>query len=337
MARQPQARNKAPVIDFHTHINMPEVQEWIRANAKGPAKPRPRVSRQSAAFQKRQDQTVQSRSTDMRARIRDMDKAGIDIQVISAHLTHFCYWAPARKGLEVARIFNDRAAEIVAEHSDRFACIATVPLQSPKLAAKELIRAIGLGHRGVEISSRTEDKELGDPALEPFWAAAAESGFPVYIHPHGFTSTERMQEYFLWNSIAQPLEEAMAMSSIIYSGLLDKFPKLKIVMAHGGGFLPYYAGRVDRAFAVRPETRANIKREPSAYMKRFYYDTVIYNPDMLGFLAAKVGAGRILMGSDYPVFLKDPDPVGFVKKAKGLTAAQRQGILGGTAAKLLKL
>jgi len=129
----------------------------------------------------------------------------------------------------------------------------------------------------------------------------------------------------------------MAMSSIIYSGLLDKFPKLKIVMAHGGGFLPYYAGRVDRAFAVRPETRANIKREPSAYMKRFYYDTVIYNPDMLGFLAAKVGAGRILMGSDYPVFLKDPDPVGFVKKAKGLTAAQRQGILGGTAAKLLKL
>lgn len=337
MARKPQARKKAPVIDFHTHINMPEVQAWIRANAKGPSKPRPRVSRQSAAFQKRQDQTVQSRSTDMRARIRDMDKAGIDVQVISAHLTHFCYWAPARKGLEVAKIFNDRAAEIVAGHPDRFACIATVPLQSPKLAARELERAIGLGHRGVEISSRTEEKELGDPALEPFWAAAAAAGYPVYIHPHGFTSTERMQEYFLWNSIAQPLEEAMAMSSIIYSGLLDKYPKLKIVMAHGGGFLPYYAGRVDRAFAVRPETRVNIKRAPSAYMKRFYYDTVIYNPDMLGYLAGKVGAGRIVMGSDYPVFLKDPDPVGFVKKAKGLTAAQRTGILGGTAAKLLKL
>jgi aminocarboxymuconate-semialdehyde decarboxylase len=337
MATKPQARKKPLVIDFHTHINMPEVQTWIRANAKGPRKPRARVSRQSAAFQKRQDQTVQSRSTDMRARIRDMDKAGIDIQVISAHLTHFCYWASAQKGLEVAKIFNDRAAEVVAEHPDRFACIGTVPLQSPKLAAKELERAIGLGHRGVEISSRTEDKELGDPALEPFWEAAAASGFPVYIHPHGFTSTERMQEYFLWNSIAQPLEEAMAMSSIIYSGLLDKYPKLKIVMAHGGGFLPYYAGRVDRAFAVRPETRVNIKREPSAYMKKFYYDTVIYNPDMLGFLAGKVGAGRIVMGSDYPVFLKDPDPVGFVKKAKGLTAAQRAGILGGTAAKLLKL
>ncbi len=337
MAKKTAAGAKAPVIDFHTHVNMPEVQAWIRANATGDRKPRPRVSRESAAFQKRQDATVSSRSTDMRARIRDMDRAGIDVQVLSAHLTHFCYWAPARKGLEVAKIFNDRAAEIAAEHPNRFACLATVPLQSPKLAARELERALALGHRGVEISSRTEDKELGDPALEPFWEAASASGFPVYIHPHGFTSPERMQQYFLWNSIAQPLEEAMAMSSIIYSGLLDRYPKLKIVIAHGGGFLPYYAGRVDRAFAVRPETRANIKREPSAYMKRFYYDTCVYNRDMLSFLAGKVGAGRIVMGSDYPVFLKDPDPVGFVRKARGLTADQRRNILGGTAARLLKL
>lgn len=337
MAQKPRARAKAPTIDFHAHINLPEVQAWIRANGRGRHRPGPRVSRQSAAFQKRQDKTIQSRSTDMRVRIRDMDKTGIDMQVLSPHLTHYCYWAPARKGLEVAKIFNDRVAEIVAQHPHRFACIATVPLQSPKLAARELARAIGLGHRGVEISSRTEDKELGDPALEPFWEAAADSGYPVYVHPHGFTNTKRLGQYFLWNSIAQPLEEAMAMSSIIYSGLLDRYPKLRIVMAHGGGFLPYYAGRVDRAFVIRPETRANIDREPSAYMKRFYYDTCVYNADMLAFLAKKVGAGHIVMGSDYPVFFKEPDPVGFVKKVRGLNAAQRRGILGGTAARLLKL
>ena len=337
MAKTPKVRAKAPVIDFHTHINMPEIQAWIRANAKGPSKPRPRVSPASAAFQKRQDKVVSSRSTDMRARIRDMDRAGIDIQVISAHLTHFCYWAPGRKGLEVAKIFNDHAAEIVAAHPDRFVCLANVPLQAPKLAVREMERAAGLGHRGVQISSRTEEKELGDPALEPFWEAAEASGLPVYIHPHGFTSTQRMGEYFLWNSIAQPLEEAMAMSSIIYSGLLDRYPRLKIVMAHGGGFLPYYAGRVDRAFDVRTETRANIDRKPSAYMRRFYYDTCVYNADMVQFLAGKVGVGRIVMGSDYPVFLKEPDPVAFVKKVRGLKAADRRRITGGTAARLLKL
>ncbi len=327
----------APVIDFHTHINMPEVQTWIAKNATGSNRPRPRVSRGSAAFQKRQDKAVGSRSTDMKARIRDMDRLGIDIQVISAHLTHFCYWAPARKGLEVARIFNDRAAEIVAEHRGRFACLATVPLQAPKLAVRELARAKTLGHRGVEISSRTEDKELGDPALEPFWEAAEDLAMPVYIHPHGFTDTSRMGQYFLWNSIAQPLEEAMAMASIIYSGLMDRYPRLKIVMAHGGGYLPYYAGRVDRAFEVRPETRVNIDRKPSAYMRRFYYDTCVYNPDMIQFLASKVGASRIVMGSDYPVFMKDPDPIAFVKKVRGLNPAQRRGILGGTAARLLRL
>lgn len=335
--KAPKARGIAPVIDFHTHINLPEVQAWIRANAKGPSKPRPRVSRSSAAFQKRQDKIVQSRSTDMRARIRDMDRAGIDIQVISAHLTHYCYWAPARKGLEVAKIFNDRAAEIAAAHPDRFVCLANVPLQAPKLAVREYERAVGLGHRGVQISTRTEDKELGDPALEPFWEAAEAFGLPVYVHPHGFTSTERMGEYFLWNSIAQPLEEAMAMASIIYSGLLDRYPRLKIVMAHGGGFLPYYAGRVDRAFEIRPETRANIDRKPSAYMRKFYYDTCVYNADMVQFLAAKVGVGRIVMGSDYPVFLKEPDPVAFVKKVPGLKPADRRRITGGTAARLLRL
>ena len=160
---------------------------------------------------------------------------------------------------------------------------------------------------------------------------------PVYIHPHGFTDTSRMGQYFLWNSIAQPLEEAMAMASIIYSGLMDRYPRLKIVMAHGGGYLPYYAGRVDRAFEVRPETRVNIDRKPSAYMRRFYYDTCVYNPDMIQFLASKVGASRIVMGSDYPVFMKDPDPIAFVKKVRGLNPAQRRGILGGTAARLLRL
>ena len=331
------ARKSGPVIDFHTHVNMPEVQAWIAKHATGSNRPGPRVSRGSIAFQKRQDKAVNSRSTNMKLRIRDMDRVGIDIQVISAHLTHYCYWAPARKGLEVARIFNDRAAEIVAEHPDRFACLATVPLQAPKLAVRELERAIKLGHRGVAISTRTEDRELGDPSLEPFWAAAAESGFPVYVHPHGFTDTSRMKAFFLWNSIAQPLEEAMGMASIIYSGLLDRYPRLKIVMAHGGGFLPYYAGRVDRAFDIRPETRVNIGRKPSAYMRKFYYDTCVYNADMIHFLAAKVGAARIIMGSDYPVFLKEPDPVAFVRKVRGLNAAQRRGIIGGTAARLLRL
>lgn len=337
--RRTRGRTKRPlVIDFHTHINVPEVLGFLKQSTARGKGPPPRVSKSSSAFQNRQYKIIMPKLTDPKVRLRDMDKAGIDIQVITAMLSHYCYWADGATGLRIAKLCNDRIAEIVDGAPDRFAGLATVPLQDTRRAVNELNRAVTrLGLKGVIISSRTETKELGDKSLRPFWAKAEALDVPVYIHPHGYDRTERMQDYFLWNSIAQPLEEAMAMASLIYSGTMERHPRLKVCFAHGGGYLPYYAGRMDRAFEIRPETRKNITRKPSAYIKRFYYDTCVYNPDMLEFLVGKVGAGHVVMGSDYPVFLKEDNPVGFVGKARGLTAKDRDGILGGNAARLLKL
>lgn len=332
-------RTKRPlVIDFHTHINVPEVLEFLRQSSARGKGPPPRVSKGSSAFQNRQYKIIMPKLTDPKVRLSDMDKDGIDIQILTAMLSHYCYWTDGATGLRIARLCNDRIAEIVDGHPDRFAGLATVPLQDTRRAVNELTRAVTkLGLKGVIISSRTEGKELGDNSLRAFWAKAEALDVAVFIHPHGYDHTERMQDYFLWNSIAQPLEEAMAMASLIYNGIMDRYPKLKVCFAHGGGFLPYYAGRMDRAFEIRPETRKNIDRKPSEYMKRFYYDTCVYNPDMLEFLVGKVGASHVVMGTDYPVFLQEDDPMGFVRKARGVAAKARDGILGRNAARLLKL
>jgi len=327
------------VIDFHTHVIVPEIDEWVKANSiPGGVGNRPRASGRSVALQQRQNRLIHPKLTDTKTRLRDMDRMGIDLQVLSVNLSHYCYWAEPARGLEIARRCNDRIAEMVADAPDRFAGIATVPLQDPRRAAAELERAVSrLGLRGAVVSSNTEQRELGDKSLDRFWAKAEALKVPIYVHPAGFSHPERLKNYFLWNSVGQPLEEALAMASLIYDGTMDRFPKLKVCIAHGGGFLPYYAGRVDRAFEARPETRTNITTKPSRYMRRFFYDTTVYNPDMIEFLARKVGTGRIVLGTDYPVWVAEWRPLAFVRRIKGLSEAEKEGILGRNAARMLGL
>ena len=146
------------------------------------------------------------------------------------------------------------------------------------------------------------------------------------MHPRGFTHDDRLHKFFLWNSIGQPLEEALAMASLIHEGILDAYPRLKIVISHGGGYLPYYPGRGDKSYESRPEVSNAINKKPSAYMRDFYYDSVIFDRDMLPALVKRVGADKIMMGSDYPRGEIETDPVGFVSKA-GLSAKDRDRIL----------
>jgi aminocarboxymuconate-semialdehyde decarboxylase len=270
------------------------------------------------------------------ARLAEMDKMGVDMQVLTPSLVHqYTYWADPETSLKLERLTNDRIAEIVAQAPERFAGIGGVPLQAPELAIAEMRRCMSeLGFRGVEVSSHAHTMELGDPRLRPFWAAAEELSAVIYLHPAG-TLDPRYRRHQLWNSIGQPLEEAMAMSSLFYEGVLDAYPKLKLCIAHGGGYLPYYSGRMDRNYREKQFTRTHMTKSPSDYMKRhFWYDSCLYNVDVLEFLAQKVGASRIVMGSDYPV--GEHDPVGFVKKAR-LSAADKEAILGRNAARLLGL
>jgi aminocarboxymuconate-semialdehyde decarboxylase len=199
------------------------------------------------------------------------------------------------------RLINDWTAELVARKPDRLVGLGSVPLQAPALAIKELERCMGqLGLKGVQVASCVGDvnaggMELGDARLDPFWAAAERLGAVVFLHPAGVLG-ERWHRYQLWNSIGQNNEEALAMASLIYEGTMDRFPRLKLCVAHGGGFLPYYAGRIDRNYIEKAFTRVNLTKMPSDYLKQnFWYDTCIYNDDQFDYLVEKVGAERILM------------------------------------------
>ena len=332
-------RTGCPTIDFHAHMIVPEVKDFIsRHSVAGGVGKQRRVSKSSSAFQKRQERENWSKNTDLKVRLKDMDRMGIDIQVLTPNLHHYCYWAKPEDGLKISRIVNDHISEIVNDHSNRFVGMGTIPLQDVGTAIKELDRAVNeLDLRGVIINSNVNKQELGEPMFRRFWARAETLGVTVYIHPAGFTQPERLQKYFLWNSVAQPLEETLAMCSLIYEGVLDAFPRLRICIAHGGGYLPFYTGRVDRAYETRPETRKNIHKYPSQYLRNFFYDTVVYNRDMLMFLLKKVGDNRIVLGTDYPAFLGEEDPVGFVNRARGISRETKEKILWRNAAKLLKI
>ena len=324
--------SSSPVIDFHGHIIDMEVCGFVKQNRPPEATEYQLVDnyiRGAAAQRKRHPRPT---GDEAEARLMDMDESGIDKQVIFSHVAQYCYWASPEDGARMARIGNDHLAEFVGRKPERFIGMGMVPLQDTQAAIGELERMTrALGFRAVAVNTHVDGMELGDPKLSPFWAKAEQLGIPVFIHPSGFKHP-RFTKHLMWNGVGQPIEEAIAMSSLIYEGVLDRFPKLKVGIAHGGGFLPYYAGRVDRNFRNRPHETPNIRKEPSQYMRQFFYDTVVYNPDMLEFLVRKVGPERIVLGADYPV--GEDNAVAFVREAK-ISAKARRMILGENAARLL--
>ena len=324
------------VIDFHCHMRMPEVVAFCRGHGPNSAAPQhPRYTEEARQEDARWAEMHRDRTANLATRLRVMDEQGVDIQVLTpSGISQYTLWAEPEVSLKWERRLNEGIAEMVAGHPDRFVGLGSVPLHAPELAAKELERCMTeLGLRGVQIPSHAETMELGDPKLKPFWAAAERLGAALFLHPAGI-SEQRYYPYHLWNSLGQPLEEAMAMCALFYDGVLDEFPGLKICVAHGGGYLPYAPGRVDRNYADKAHTRVNMSMSPSEYMKRhFYYDTSVYNLDMLEFLVRKVGASRIVMGSDYPS--GEEDPVGFVRNAKNLSPDEKEDILGRNGARLL--
>lgn len=322
------------VIDFHTHIMVTDIAEIVqkRRPAKSPEYQLIEGYRRGARHHRRKH--PRPGMDRLQARYADMDKLGMDIHVVSGHVAQFCYWADGKLGLEVARTGNDRLAEMCAADPDRFIGLGMVPLQDVSRAVRELERMVTkLGLRGVQIGTFIDGLEIGDRKLERFWAKAAALDIPVFVHPAGFVHP-RFAKHLLWNSLGQPIEEAVAISSLIYEGVMDRHPGLKVCVAHGGGFLPFYTGRADRNFYDKRDAYT-IDKSPTEYLKGFYYDTAFYNRDMLEFLVHKVGPSSIVMGADYPI--GEDDPVAFVKKAKGLSARAQNMILGGNAAKLLNI
>ena len=273
-----------------------------------------------------------------RPRIAEMDKLCVDLQVLSL-CPPMVYWAGAALGARLARTYNDELAAAIAERPDRLAGLATVPLQDVRESVSELERAMGpLELRGVAIGSNVNGKDLDHPDLTPFFAKAEELRAVVFIHPLDVLGVDRIRSYYLHNGLGNPFDTAVAAARLMLGGVLDRFPRLQVCLAHAGGALPYLIGRLDRVFRVREEARGKARRRPGSYLRRFHYDTVVHHELALRYLVELVGKDRVVIGSDYRFDMGCLDPRRAVAAVRELPKADRAAILGGAAArKLLRL
>lgn len=259
----------------------------------------------------------------------------IDRQIICLPPFYFAYKADPKLGLEVCRSGNEALAAAVAQAPDRFAAFATVPLQSPDEAVAELRRAVlELGHWGVEIGSSVAGAPLDDRRMDPFWAACCELDVPVFMHPHHELGGERAGAYYLGNLFGNPSETGLIGARLIFSGVFERFPNLHVILAHAGGTLPYLIGRLDHGYRVRGETKT-IPKPPSAYLSRFFFDTIAHDDALLAYLVGRVGAGQVVVGTDRPFDMGIDDPRGTVQRIPGLDERERAAILGGNARSFL--
>jgi aminocarboxymuconate-semialdehyde decarboxylase len=265
-----------------------------------------------------------------------MDAAGIDIHVVSPVQCLYHYWLPAELAADLACVVNDGIAEMVAAAPRRLVGMATVPLQDSDATLRELDRVHSLGFRAVEIGTHIAGVGLDERALDSFYARAETLGMVIFVHPYAPLGRDRLGAYFLRNLLGNPFETTIAMSQVVFGGVLDRFPGLRLAFAHGGGAVPYVIGRLERGYAVEPECRAAGGRSPVTHLRRVYYDTITHDAQALQYLVGRVGASQILMGSDWPFSIGDLDPVATVDKLD-LEPAARAAILGGNAAALLEV
>jgi aminocarboxymuconate-semialdehyde decarboxylase len=276
--------------------------------------------------------------TDPARRIADMDRMRVDLQVLSVPPPFgFFYTQDPGAGRSLCRVLNEGIAAAVDKHPDRFVGMATVPLQDPELAAGELTHAVSrLGLAGVEIATRVGDRNLDDPVLRPFFDTVQELGVPVFVHSTRGLGADRLSAYHLGNLIGNPTEDAIACASLIFGGVLDAYPALRLYVAHGGGSCPYLAGRWDRGWLVRPEARARLASPPSSYLRRLSFDSLTHGDAQLRFLLQQSDPEHVLLGTDYPYDMGEPDPVGRVT-ALGLPEPERNRVLGANAAAMFGL
>jgi aminocarboxymuconate-semialdehyde decarboxylase len=325
-------------VDIHCHIFTPEAEKLVQASFRQEMEPMLRYANEATRdVNRRQNETIRGQLTSVETRLADMDRLGIDIQAISPAPPQYYYWATPELGREAAHLINNRIAEIVGSHPTRFVGMGTVPLQAPELAVAELDRLVKeLGLRGVEICTNVAGAELSDEQFRPFFAKAEELGILVFLHPNGFSEGRRLADHYFINVIGNPLDSTVAVSHLIFGGVFDAYPRLKICVAHGGGFLPAYSGRMDHAHGARSDCRRLIAKKPTRYLRNLYFDSIVFTHHQLEYLVGQWGGDHVLLGSDYPFDMAEPDPVGFVSSAK-LSKEDKVAILGRNAAKLLKI
>lgn len=327
-----------PTVDVHAHVLLPDVESLV-AGLPGHAEAKEVDARRNGpaalAVNGPMVRARVPRMTDVALRLASMDAQGVDVQLVSPSPSHYHYWADEATAEKVYRLANEATAAHCAQAPDRLRGLGLVPLQHPDHLVRALDHALEQGLDGVEISSHAPGRELSDPAYEPFWSRAAERGAILFLHPFGCTLDERLDRWYLSNTVGQPTENAVALSHLIFSGVLDRHPGLKIVAAHGGGYLPTHIGRSDHAWSARSDAGACCAHPPSSYLRRLYFDSLVHDPHVLRELVRVAGADRVLLGSDFPFDMGTEDPVAALRAAR-LPDADFHAVRGGNAAALLR-
>jgi aminocarboxymuconate-semialdehyde decarboxylase len=328
-------------IDLHCHYANPEAAAKVAE--RNPGQYEPNVKFANALTRETNVKQMRERGpklSSIEVRLKDMDRMGIDIQAVSPAPHQTYYWADPGEGQELARMVNERLAGIVAKWPDRFVALGTVPLQNAELAVSELTYCVKtLGLRGVEINPSVNGMDLTDQKLnlDRFFAKAQELDVVIFMHPIGYTQGERLMDHYFNNVIGNPLETTVAASHLIFDGVMERYPKLKVLLPHAGGYLAHYWARMDHAWKARPDCRTVIKKKPSSYLEKFYFDTITFDRTMLKNMVDRYGADHVVLGTDYPYDMGMEHPVDFIGGTPGISTADKTKIMGGNAARLLKI
>ena len=323
------------VVDIHAHWYP---ADWLKLFERDGAKEGAKLERSGKGYTIRTQRIVNAfdeEFVDLGLRLAGMDRQRVDVHALSL-TAPMVYWADGDLSHRLAVAWNDGAIAAHRAKPDRFVALATLPMLSEQHALDELDRVGRLpGVRGIYLGTNIDNHDLDDPQFAAIFARIDELGLPIFLHPLQTVGGKRMEDYFLSNLLGNPIDTAIAACRLIFGGVLDRHPNLQITLPHAGGALPILIGRIDHGWKVRPEAK-NLPRAPSSYLRQFHYDTVAHSKPILQFVISQVGADRVMIGSDYCFDMGYEQPVEIVDELD-LTADARAMILGGTAAKLLKI
>lgn len=298
-------------IDVHTHILPKNIPDWKDRFGYGGFITLDHYKPCCARMVRddgKQFRDIEANCWDPATRIEEMDAVGIGVQVLSTVPVMFSYWTKPDDGLEIAKFLNDHIADIATEFPLRFVGLGTVPLQDVSLAVKELERCKEIGLKGVQIGTNVNQLNLSEPQFLDFFAACVEQDMAVFVHPWEMMGEADMQKYWLPWLVGMPAEASRAICSLIFSGVLEQLPDLRICFAHGGGAFPATIGRIEHGFNVRPDLFPDNPHSPRKYLEKLYFDSLVHEPAVLDYLVDLVGADRVMLGTDYPFPLGELAP-----------------------------